>query len=130
MRGGVTYQGVIPPNSFEKSALNLEIQEQQEESTKKIGESTWSWFSVEGRKMSPDSPPNTTRGAKVVGPTRPGTGAAWDTLFWSLVALWCPPFGCVLRRKSNLPLFFYGIFRETFLNRIFQTTFLNFCTLK
>jgi hypothetical protein len=26
MGGGVTYQGAIPPNIFEKSALNLEIQ--------------------------------------------------------------------------------------------------------
>jgi hypothetical protein len=33
MGGGVTYQGVISPNRFEKSALNLEIQEWQEWST-------------------------------------------------------------------------------------------------
>ena len=26
MGGGVTYQGVIPPNRFGKSALNLEIE--------------------------------------------------------------------------------------------------------
>ena len=29
----VTYQGVIPPNRFEKAALNLEIQGEQQEST-------------------------------------------------------------------------------------------------
>jgi hypothetical protein len=34
MGGGVTYQGVISPNRFEKFALNLEIQEWQEWSTR------------------------------------------------------------------------------------------------
>ena len=64
MSGEVTYQGVIPPNRFEKAALNLEIQGEQQESTKFFGENTWSWFSVERKEMSPDSPPNSTCGPK------------------------------------------------------------------
>ena len=60
----VTYQGVIPPNRFDKAALKLEIQGEQQESTIFFGENTYSWFSVERKEMSPDSPPNSTCGPK------------------------------------------------------------------
>jgi hypothetical protein len=40
MGGGVTYQGIVPPNKFEKSALYLEIQEWQEWSTRKFSKNT------------------------------------------------------------------------------------------
>ena len=67
MGGGVTYQGAIPPNRFEKSALNLEIQEYQEERAREnLEKIPGSGFLSRGRRWAQD-PHLTPPGDKVGG---------------------------------------------------------------
>ena len=124
MGGGVTYQGVIPPNRFEKSALILEIEGYQEERVREnFGKIPGGGFLSRGKEMSTCPRPNSPWGPSWWVPRGQGIWPRGTLPFGPCWPSGVPLLAVGPTGKITYLQIFLEFFRENFLKRIFKTSY-------